>query len=513
MPTPNKSLRQTANESLRQTIRQQKQTIDEQSVFIQNLQNTNKMNIILLHEKETSIQKQKQTIDEQSVIINDLLCANKDVVVHEPEMTFKVGDYLDARDRMGKWDEAIVKIHKHASDDMPNKSPPPSKKQLNDIKNLKHLEALYVHYTTWDDTWNQWIFIQPGRTICKCHTACTTDKHRIAAHNTQSKSHNTQSKSHNTQVRTAQRGGSSKLVPFKSLIVDVFHRKSTERVNKPVRHVFHVDKGQKVSDLAEMVAKCYDTKIQFVLFYENCNMKVAREYDHNFILDMVPHRDAIGCYILKDWNAEVAPQEIKTNNLSLQIAKVCHSAPLSDKKGRSRDGPLFGMPFIISFPNTHTRRQVHQVIYQRLFVWVGPDVLAEPPAITKLKKISKAQNKDKDAYGADEEEMKYEHIKPSNEEMAKYETEWDEILKDVPYTLRLLPYRHYSFYSSKLPEVIPIDDTVFVAKLRNDKDIDIIIEWGVEANNKIQTVVNKVVVDRAYSEWKKEKLKQKARRT
>eukprot|EP01083_Nonionella_stella_P182060 653978_1 len=200
---------QTENESLRQTI-------DEQSVIIKNLQNTNKMNVPLLQkqsmelkealkrigmleneklqmeqmqsmeqmEQISQIQQQEQTIHEQSVIINDLLCEEKDAVC-EPEMKFKVGDYLDVRDRWGKWEEAIVKVHKHAKDDMPNKSPPLKKEQQKEIDNLEHLEALYVHYTPWDDKWNEWIFIQPGRTICKCRTMCDTDKskHRIAAHN------------------------------------------------------------------------------------------------------------------------------------------------------------------------------------------------------------------------------------------------------------------------------------------------------------------------------------------
>eukprot|EP01083_Nonionella_stella_P148931 472310_1 len=177
-------------------------------------------------------------------------------------MKYEVGDYLDVRDRWGKWEEAIVKVHKHAKDDMPNKSPLLKKAQQKEIDNLEHLEALYVHYTPWDDKWNEWIFVDPGRNICKCRTVCDTDKskHRIAAHNTQS-----------TFKKSA-----NKSVPVKSFIVDVFHRKCSERVNKPTRHVFHVNKDQKVRDLARMVAIVYDTKSQFVLFYENLNMKVER---------------------------------------------------------------------------------------------------------------------------------------------------------------------------------------------------------------------------------------------
>eukprot|EP00488_Nonionellina_sp_1-RS-2012_P003479 TRINITY_DN7424_c0_g1_i1.p1 TRINITY_DN7424_c0_g1~~TRINITY_DN7424_c0_g1_i1.p1 ORF type:complete len:339 (+),score=124.80 TRINITY_DN7424_c0_g1_i1:705-1721(+) len=164
---------------------------------------------------------------------------------------------------------------------------------------------------------------------------------------------------------------------IESLIVDVFHRRATAAVNKPVRHIFHVNKYQKVRDLAQMVAKQYETKEQFVLSYENWNMKVAREHDHNLMLGMVPDREALACYILKDWNEGVTPQEIKKKKLSLEIAKLCHSVPLTGNKKST--APLFGMPFVVSFLNIHTRREVHQVVYQRLFAWVGPDILTPPP--------------------------------------------------------------------------------------------------------------------------------------
>eukprot|EP01084_Bolivina_argentea_P024722 46018_1 len=135
-----------------------------------------------------------------------------------------------------------------------------------------------------------------------------------------------------------------------------------------------------------MVASHYETKPQFVLFYENWNMKVSREYEHNLMLGMVPNREALACYILKDWNDEVTPQDIKKKKLSLQLAKVCHSQILNTKN-TNKNSPLFGMPFVLSFLNVHTRREIHQVIYQRLALWVGADVLPKPPTIQKLKKI------------------------------------------------------------------------------------------------------------------------------
>eukprot|EP01083_Nonionella_stella_P032738 89587_1 len=139
---------QTENESLRTLVQKQSVELKEALKRIGMLENEK----LQMEQMQTQIQRQEQTIHEQSVIINDLLCEEKDAVC-EPEMKFKVGDYLDVRDRWGKWYEAIVKVHKHAKDDMPNKSPPLKKEQQKEIDNLEHLEALYVHYTPWDDKW------------------------------------------------------------------------------------------------------------------------------------------------------------------------------------------------------------------------------------------------------------------------------------------------------------------------------------------------------------------------
>jgi len=161
------------------------------------------------------------------------------------------------------------------------------------------------------------------------------------------------------------------------------------------------------------------------------------------------------------------------------------------------------MPFVLSFLNIHTRRQVHQVIYERLFNWVGPDVMTRPPHIVKLKKVPKEKED-----SSDDDKIEYEYIRPSEEAMAAYEAEWDQIFVDnndkLPYTVRILPYRHYSFYSSKSssPSIVPFDDELFVAK---GKEIDLIIEWKATTYESIKSVVNKVVVDAEYSKWKKEK--------
>eukprot|EP00485_Elphidium_margaritaceum_P003456 CAMPEP_0202694858 /NCGR_PEP_ID=MMETSP1385-20130828/8600_1 /ASSEMBLY_ACC=CAM_ASM_000861 /TAXON_ID=933848 /ORGANISM="Elphidium margaritaceum" /LENGTH=1807 /DNA_ID=CAMNT_0049350777 /DNA_START=152 /DNA_END=5575 /DNA_ORIENTATION=- len=357
----------------------------------------------------------------------------------------------------------------------------------------------------------------------------------------------------------------------KSLIIDVFHRRRTNPINKPIRHVFHVKKHDKVRDLAKSIAKLYDTKESFVLFYENYNMRVAREYNHDLMIGMVPDREALACYILKDWNEEVTLQEIREKKLKLEIAKVSHSMPLVDGHFRrgmgGSGGPLFGMPFVLSHLNVHTRRELHQLVYERLFTWVGAEVLKPPPTIVRLQKIKKKSaetknndettapatenantnddkdnDKDKDKKNkkkekedkkkkkndkkkkgkhaeeapseTEEEEDEYDYIRPSEQDMADYETAWDELLQELPYRLRVLPYRYNSFYSMKsAPEEIPIDDITFLSTIRS-KDAEILIEWGQSGYEQVKTVVNKVVVDADYSKWKKEKAaKQQAQRS
>eukprot|EP01084_Bolivina_argentea_P279289 477460_1 len=144
------------------------------------------------------------------------------------------------------------------------------------------------------------------------------------------------------------------------------------------------------------------------------------------------------------------------------IAKLCHSLPLniSNEKNIS---PLFGMPFVVSFLNIHTRRQLHKAIYERLFMWLGEETLITPP---------------------------------TNDQT------WDDIFKKMCYTLKLLP-KDYSFEAIPIddtkPEAIPIDDIIFVPKT---KAIDIVIEWPIEIYNNIKSVVNTVVRDKEYGKWK-----------
>ena len=83
-----------------------------------------------------------------------------------------------------------------------------------------------------------------------------------------------------------------------------------------------------MKDLAKIIAKKYKVKRQFVLFYENDNKRVSREYEHKMLIKNVPNHTAFACYILKDWNKEITAEEVKMKKITLWLAKMCHIAPL-----------------------------------------------------------------------------------------------------------------------------------------------------------------------------------------
>ena len=62
------------------------------------------------------------------------------------------------------------------------------KYQERDRDMIEKLEGIYVNWVSWDDKFNEWIFIYDD-TFCECPGICLTEKgqHRIAAPYTKSK--------------------------------------------------------------------------------------------------------------------------------------------------------------------------------------------------------------------------------------------------------------------------------------------------------------------------------------
>lgn len=247
-----------------------------------------------------------------------------------------------------------------------------------------------------------------------------------------------------------------------------------------------------MKDLAKIIAKKYKVKRQFVLFYENDNKRVSREYEHKMLIKNVPNHTAFACYILKDWNKEITAEEVKMKKITLWLAKMCHIAPL--KSGPSNElinkSSLFGMPFVLSFISIHTKKEIYKHVYERLYIWLGIEYLPKPPKISTKQQPQEIEN-----------------------EMKTYEADWNQILhKKLPFRLRLIDHDPMSDkvgssgFDGIYPKEIPINDTVFENLNPKSKHIDIIIEWKSQSiYERVKKVMNKVIVDPEYSKWKKER--------
>ena len=103
-------------------------------------------------------------------------------------------------------------------------------------------------------------------------------------------------------------------------------------VNKPIRHVFHVDKYDRVESLANRASKIHGCDPNFVVFAEVKNQGICRHFEHSDWLDRLPHTtsvdapNTVSCYILRDWNRYLT-RELKSrvknqNQLSVQSVRL-----------------------------------------------------------------------------------------------------------------------------------------------------------------------------------------------
>ena len=100
--------------------------------------------------------------------------------------------------------------------------------------------------------------------------------------------------------------------------------------------------------------------------------------NHDDILQIYPNKEitgnAIPCYIIKNWKNEFKTQK---------ICKLCHIIPNVGEVIKNNDS--FGMPFIVSIPNKITNKELYEIVYQRLFMWFGDNVLKKPPNLQDIK--------------------------------------------------------------------------------------------------------------------------------
>ena len=93
---------------------------------------------------------------------------------------------MDIKDVSGKWHSASIKQYKKPNQSVQKQGTLYLRaSQMKNMKNLKKLPALLVHYIdTNNNSKDEWMFIKPKETICNCHTLCIIDRHTIAPSNT-----------------------------------------------------------------------------------------------------------------------------------------------------------------------------------------------------------------------------------------------------------------------------------------------------------------------------------------
>ena len=273
------------------------------------------------------------------------------------------------------------------------------------------------------------------------------------------------------------------------LVIDVFHRKTDSNINKPTRHIFYLYQTDMIEDLAKKVAKIYNTSWYHVVFLLNWNRKLCKEFHAQESIDSLSaYPYPLACYIVKDWNNEYTKTEIRNKKLELYLANICHITLVSTDNNNNNDAIFFGYPFVITYLNVTTNRELYALIYERLFMWIGDTVFSRKPPY--LNKNIKDDN----------------YIKPTESMIEQYQQEWDLIFIDLPFKLRVFENdMSMQEWSSALNNVdrsniITIDDERCVANAR------IAIEWTCGSYEIIKGIINKVVVDWDYRCWKKQKV-------
>eukprot|EP01084_Bolivina_argentea_P219139 371734_1 len=85
------------------------------------------------------------------------------------KVILSVGDKIDCRDRWGKWCLSEIKKYKYPDEAIPHGEL--NQTQEAEIDRIVCLDAVYVHYISWEEKWNEWIFIK-NNTVCDCSGLC-----------------------------------------------------------------------------------------------------------------------------------------------------------------------------------------------------------------------------------------------------------------------------------------------------------------------------------------------------
>ena len=289
-----------------------------------------------------------------------------------------------------------------------------------------------------------------------------------------------------------------------SLTVDVFYRGSSNYAKKPIRHIFHLNKLRKIKSLSQKIGKLYSENYECIVFYN----EEGKEYKQEMLLKKITNtNEKIFCYILKDWNTEISVNQILGNKIAFFIAKCSHSRLLF-YPGHRNKRQQFGLSFAVSFLNTHSNRDFHKIIYERLSLWIGSKFLPLPN--TKYLDYSLISgylnecdyNIPKGIKNIITSYFPFNlkiGIRSENDldfHFLNYENEWNKVFERLPYNL----------YLTNSNIVIPIDYQNFKKFCTKNGSFNICVEWSSSPFSRfdkhIQSSLTNIDYDTEYLEWR-----------
>ena len=248
----------------------------------------------------------------------------------------------------------------------------------------------------------------------------------------------------------------------KSFIVDVFHRKTNHNINKPKRHIFHLDCNEQMTKLLQQIAEIYNTSTDLVKLYK-CplaeHIRVLRQIEIDKLSILTSNDWPISAYIIKDW---------EVNQNEVRLYKLYHRV---HHHGRSC---IWGIPLVISMPMTTRNKEIYHMVNERLSMLLGS--VAVP--IVHDYEINNGKLQD----------LPFRL--------------WEYEDTDLPIIVFHLPRPDYCNH-----RIIPANDEIF-GLLTHSLRGCIVIEWERGISNHVKKIVQRVVNTHEYARWKKENMRE-----
>lgn len=245
---------------------------------------------------------------------------------------------------------------------------------------------------------------------------------------------------------------------------------------KPIRHIFENQiKSNKIKNIAKQIKEMYKTGSDYLLFYDVNDHQILNGYPQKLKLKQLPDISSfctkntnrthnIACFVVKNWNKEFDKETAEEYDIQSSLMKLTHFNSTKNK--------LFGFPLLLCYLNIFTQKQIHQIIYRRLYI-----LCERNTNLFQVEGLPKFMNS---IAIYDETELK---------EWQDNEKTWDEIFEieqdegkeennhNIPYRL-FIEYNQKSDKKNRIE--IKYDATTFtdnLPKTINANNINITIEW------------------------------------